>query len=171
MSTMIEFQYAVPTDLSSEESALYVKERIDELVKAGVLDAVAVSFESVPDDDGTDFTLEDQLDRFATYWQARAPYLRATHEGLVALGYTPILPEIRSAATKTPASYIRYVDPKTSTPLGAINSGAFLFTGARAKERLTRKKMADEKRDGMRVQFEDQDKVEFILKIAKEFKS
>jgi hypothetical protein len=117
-----------------------------------------------------DFSLDDQLDRFAGYWPGRSNWLRRIHDGLVDLGYTPILPEIRSATSKTPASYIRYVDAVNEITLGSINSGAFLFVGP-MREKLRGSDMVEETRDGMRVQFDSDAKVDFILDTAREAKA
>jgi hypothetical protein len=117
-----------------------------------------------------EFTLEDQLERFKKFWPKRSTFLMAIHEGLVDLGYDAVVPEIRGSATK-PSQYLRYVDQADGATMGTTNSGSFTFAGKSTQDKLKDVEGVELTRDGARFQFDTQDKVDLILKIAKELKA
>ena len=120
-------------------------------------------------DDDTDeiIDVEAQLKRFTGFWKARAPFLLRLHEGLVALGYEPKVPEKRTAE-KT-ASYLSYIDPVDGRNLLNVNSGTAYFQRKDVGDALAGHPFL---RRGPQpaVEYDSDEKVDFLLEVAEKYK-
>lgn len=123
---------------------------------------------AMADDDADQIIdVEGQLKRLTGYWKARAPFLMRLHESLMALGYQPKVPEKRTADKL--ASYISYIDPVDGRNLLNTNSGTAYIQRKDVSDALSGDPLL---RGGPQavVEFDSDEKVDFLLDVARRYK-
>jgi hypothetical protein len=112
----------------------------------------------------TDKELARELERFTTHWPAYSGRFRRLHDGLIALGCVPVLP--KKMKTTSARSYIAYAIPNGRRIL-EINSSTAYFVGTDLQKRLRgTHEWLKESGNNVSVQFDTEEKVNLILRLA-----
>lgn len=116
--------------------------------------------------DREDRELQTELERFRQNWPAYSKRFSRLHEGLVAMGYRPVLPTKRKPTSVR--SYIAYHLPGGQRVLENNSSTAY-FVGTERRSRLRNShEWLKDSGQNVSVHFDTVEKVDFILQLARE---
>jgi hypothetical protein len=112
-----------------------------------------------------DAELEAELERFRQNWPRYRDRFDQVHEGLVALGYLPVLPQKRRPTSVR--AYIAYHLPSGERVFENNSSTAYI-AGTERRERLRgTHDWLRESDQALAVQFDTPEKAEFVLDLAR----
>ncbi len=116
--------------------------------------------------DGEDRELQIELERFRQNWPAYSKRFSRLHDGLVTMGYRPILPTKRKPTSVR--SYIAYQLPRGQRVLENNSSTAY-FVGTERQSRLRGShEWLKDSGQNVSVHFDTEEKLDFILEVARQ---
>ncbi len=109
--------------------------------------------------------LASELARFRSNWPAYSERFMRVHDGLVDMGYVPVLPQKRKPTNVR--NYIAYCLPTGQRVMENNSSTAYFVGTERYQRMLGTHEWLKESGQNLSVHFDTDEKVDFILELAK----